>query len=98
VNKNQELNDSQWNSLGTFNFNGDGTEYVGITYTPDSSHNHACADAVKLVTASNIEIKNAHYYVIEDTDSDGQLDATETLYLVNFNRGARAYYEVTETS
>ena len=101
VQVNQEANERRWNSLGTYTFNGDGTEYVEISYTPSDAGNgdHVAADAVKFEKqGSSFSIKRAHYYTFVDSDDDGNLDAGETLYLVNFNAGVREYYQVTQSS
>ena len=101
VQVNQEANERRWNSLGTYTFNGDGTEYVEISYTPSDAGDgdHVAADAVKFEKqGSSKSIKRAHYYTFVDSDDDGNLDAGETLYLVNFNAGVREYYQVTQSS
>ena len=98
-NQRDQSNDLQWKSIGTYTFNGDGTEYVELDYTPAANDDHVCADAVKFEeVGSTISIKRAHYYTFVDSDDDGNLDAGETLYLVNFNAGVREYYQVTESS
>lgn len=97
--QNDTTNDYQWKSIGTYTFNGDGTEYVELDHTPDNDNDHVCADAVKFEEVGNaVSIKRAHYYTFVDADDDGDLDAGETLYLVNFNNGAQEYYQVTESS
>ncbi|HIJ56518.1 MAG TPA: hypothetical protein HPQ03_10380 [Deltaproteobacteria bacterium] len=104
--KDQQSDDgynSNWNTatqlLGTFTFNGDGTDYVELAYTPGADNDHVCADAVKFEKLGGaVSIKRAHYYTFVDSDDDGNLDAGETLYLVNFNAGVREYYQVTESS
>ncbi|MCP3177383.1 PQQ-binding-like beta-propeller repeat protein [Desulfuromonas sp. KJ2020] len=63
------------------------------------------ADAVKFTPVgmpSTVRINNAHYYTWDDADENGQLDAGEGIYLVNFvdsdSNGTldrRDYYEVT---
>jgi Tfp pilus tip-associated adhesin PilY1 len=42
--------------------------------------------------ATPISIKNAHYYSWDDADVDGDLDSSESVYLVNFVGGLREYY------
>jgi Tfp pilus tip-associated adhesin PilY1 len=94
---NQQEHGGQWNSLGSFAFSGDGTEYVQINATVAGVSTY-CADAVKFVPASAtpISIKNAHYYTWDDVNGDGNLDPGETVYLVNFVGGAREYYQVND--
>jgi len=64
VTVNQEQFEDRWNSLGIFNFNGDGTEYVQIAHTPPSDSAHACADAVKFEQISGGAIQN-----VDDTNT-----------------------------
>ena len=97
---NQRYYGNQWVQLGsgTFSFTS-GTGTVYIDYTKTGSYDRACADQVRFsmpVTYSAISIKNAHYYVIDDVDADGELDAGEGIYLVNFVSGVRQYYLFTD--
>ncbi len=94
----------QWLSLGTFTFNGDGTEYVEIN--ADITSGACCrygADAARFVrsAASTVSIKNTHYYTFDDADSDGELDAGENIYLVNFVQESgvwvRKYYRFVDS-
>jgi len=93
----QQQSGGQWNSLGTFAFAADGSEYVQINATVAGNITY-CADAVKFVPAgaTPVSIKNAHYYTWDDADADGDLDAGEMVYLVNFVAGARKYYQVND--
>ncbi|MDD9304587.1 MAG: hypothetical protein HUK40_20480 [Desulfobacter sp.] len=47
-------------------------------------------------SGGTVSVKNAHYFVIDDTDSDGVQDTGEDVYLVNFVAGVRAYYLFTD--
>ena len=49
VNINQQLNGSQWNSLGAFNFNAGSSYRISITAQPGPSS--TCADAVRMTSA-----------------------------------------------
>lgn len=87
--------------LGNFFFTAAG--YVEIVL-PNSaaSARKVCADAVKFLPTDSVtaSIKNAHYYTWHDADEDGDLDSSETVYLVNFvdtdsdgKLDARQWYE-----
>ena len=94
---NQRIDNQTWVQLGTSEFDfSSGTATVYIDYTKSegtSGYDRACADQVKFVSSTNgISIKNAHYFVIDDQDDDGERDAGEGIYLVNFVSGAREYY------
>ncbi|PIE70600.1 MAG: hypothetical protein CSA22_07000 [Deltaproteobacteria bacterium] len=83
---NQKENAGRWNFGGNFSFNAGTAGYVKLTRT--SSSGGTSADAVKLMPAgedNNIYIRNAHYYLREE--STGQV------YLVNFtSENTREYY------
>ncbi len=84
--------DGQWNEIGIFDFAADGSESVKLT--PDQSGESIySADAVKFyIPSEDISVKNAHYFVINDLNTNGTKDAGEEVYLVNFVNGVRAYY------
>jgi len=107
VERDQTQNGGTWVSLGTYDFNKDGTSSVTVRRydNGDASHaggtnhgDHTCADAVAFVPAAagTIEIPNAHYYVLADDNGNGVYDDGETLYLVILDHTAQTmdYYQV----
>ena len=56
------------------------------------------ADAVMFVPPSgmyeDVNVKNSHYYMLDDTDNDGERDSDEDVYLVNFDGGVRTVYKI----
>lgn len=73
------------------------------TSTPWSNpHNTSASDSkfdmegtyysVTAGSGGTVSVKNAHYFVINDTDGDDEKDSGEDVYLVNFVNGIRAYY------
>ena len=105
---NQRQDSMQWNRLGSTSywFGGHDTNKVQLVHTPSDGNNHACADAVRFVPAgsSAIQVKNAHYYTYVDTNTNGDYDAGEPVYLVMIEgQGGEAgtyeikYYEATIT-
>ena len=81
---NQQLDAGQWNSIGDYQFSGDGTEYVQLD--PDmAGDSHYSADAVRFsIPTDIITVSNAHYFMIDDLDNDGEWDSGEAVYLINF--------------
>ncbi|MBF0117744.1 MAG: hypothetical protein HQK79_02850 [Desulfobacterales bacterium] len=73
-------------------------QYVKVTRGSTSSSYPTSADAVRFVPSSGafstINVKNAHYYLIDDTNSNKSWDSGENIYLVNFDSGARSYYRI----
>ncbi len=64
VTVNQRVDGGTWVLLGTFQFNGDPSENVTITYTRSGDTDRVCADAIKFVKDPfTINIPRAHYYV-----------------------------------
>ncbi|MDY6950796.1 MAG: PilC/PilY family type IV pilus protein [Thermodesulfobacteriota bacterium] len=95
VNVNQRLNGGTWFPLGTFTFEESAGGTVGIfTYVGDNNTERVCGDSIKFVptTGADVSIKNAHYYTWDDNDEDGEMDAGENVYLVNFVNGVREHY------
>lgn len=90
---NQQQSGGQWNSLGTFYFDAGDAGYVKINATVPGVSTY-CADAVKFVRVGStaISVKNAHYYILDDADGDGEVDPAEDVYLVNFVAGTREFY------
>ncbi len=83
---NQRINGGQWNSLGTYEFSADGSEYVKLTATTTGESKY-CADAIKFLKSGSgvqISIKNAHYYVVNDVNNNGSYDSGEDIYLVTW--------------
>jgi type IV pilus assembly protein PilY1 len=80
----QRYNGGTWTHIGQEYFENDG--YVRLRLDNSRADDRsASADAVKFVPAGPaVTISNAHYYTWHDTDFDGELDAGETVYLVNF--------------
>ncbi len=84
----QQANDGAWNDIGNYNFSAGGSEFVKLT--PDTAGQSLySADAVRFRLtdgsgAISINVTNAHYFVINDIDEDGEKDAGEDIYLVNF--------------
>jgi len=86
----QQQNGGQWYLLGAFNFNGDPTENVAITFEQTSTSGNLCADAVKFaVNPVTIDIKRAHYYVWSAEQGKP--------YLVNLD-GEIKYYAVNDAN
>ena len=74
-------------------------QYIKLTRgTTDSSY-ATSADAVMLVPPGSsydtINVNNAHYYMIDDTNGNGAHDTGEDVWLVNFENGTRKYYLTT---
>jgi type IV pilus assembly protein PilY1 len=97
---NQQVDGGQWNSLGSFAFSGDDTEYVEINATEPGFYFY-CADAVKFVptSAAIVDIKNAHYYVWSAQEGKPYLivlDGEIKYYEVTGLTGTDPYQEVTE--
>jgi hypothetical protein len=82
---NQETDDSQWNLLDEYTFNGAAT--VIMSHNPSGSSDHVAADAIRFVDADSdlITVYNAHYYTWNDANGNGALDSGE-VYLVNFKK------------
>jgi VCBS repeat-containing protein len=79
-----------WYQLGTYTFDGSGTENVSVSATISTKNvDTVCADAVKFVPAGAptgaVDVINAHYFVWSDSANKA--------YLVNLD-GAIDYYEV----
>ncbi len=83
-----------------------GTYYVDVrgwssesgSYTLDVSFTGTCEPPDPL--PEPIIIKNAHYFVVDDTDNDNEYDPGEPIYLVNFkkfNPVEREVYRFTDT-
>jgi hypothetical protein len=74
----------QWILIGTYSFAAGTAGSVSIERHAGSLGSSTIADAVKFVPTSRlpIDIKNAHYYTFDDTDTDGQYDTGEPVYLV----------------
>ncbi len=93
----------QWHSLGTYYFSGDGSEYILLNATVAGSSKYS-ADAIKLFKsdATPASIKNAHYYVLDDLNDNGEYDSEEDIYLVTWEDSdsdgdldQRLYYKIT---
>ncbi len=99
----QRLSGGQWRSIGTYYFSAGGSEYVKLNAVSLGSSRY-CADAVKFVrsgTGGTISVKNAHYYVLDDTNKNGVYDKGENIYLVTWkdtdgdgNLDQRVYYKI----
>jgi len=95
VHVNQRENGGTWYPLGTYTFDEGAGGTVGIfTYVGDNNQERVCGDSIKFVPTSGttVSIKNAHYYTWDDVDGDGEMDAGEECFLVNFEGGVRKYY------
>ena len=88
---------SQWVEIGTYSFpSGTGStisvERHNDTENP-STGSSTVADAVLLVPEGggttlsevSVDISNAHYFLLDDTDGDGEKDDGEYVYLVDFD-------------
>ncbi len=100
---NMQQNAGQWNYLGDYAFLANGTEFVRLD--PDLAGGSIySADAVKFsMPSTTITVTNAHYFRIDDSDGDGEHDAGEAIYLINFvdengdgTLDSRDYYEFTD--
>ncbi len=54
VNVNQQINGTQWNMLGTYNFNGDGSEFIEVS----NINGNAVADAVRFVQVGTTQTES----------------------------------------
>ena len=82
----QRSNGGQWNLIGSYDFSGDNSEYVQLDATVAGASKY-CADAVKFLRSGStvsVSIKNAHYYVLNDTNNNGSYDSGEDIYLVTW--------------
>jgi type IV pilus assembly protein PilY1 len=84
---NQQQNQGQWNSLGTFYFLAGSAQWVRINANVSGDSGY-CADAMKFAPtgASTVSIKNAHYYTYSDSE--------DTPYLIVLD-GSIRYYRFT---
>ena len=73
-------------------------QHVKLTRGSTNDSYVTSADAVMFIPPGSsygtIDIKNAHYFVLEDTDNDGEHDSGENVYLVNLTSAGRTYYLV----
>ncbi len=81
----QQSDGGLWHSLGKYDFDAGQSGYVDLKSHIAGTSKYS-ADAMKFErVGGTISIKNAHYYTWDDTNTDGVMDAGETVYLVNFN-------------
>jgi type IV pilus assembly protein PilY1 len=45
-----------------------------------------------------VDIKNSHYYILDDRDSDGEADAGENLFLISISKNTRFVYRVSDNN
>jgi hypothetical protein len=92
----------EWIPLGDYPFQSGTAGSVTIERHSGSTGSNTIADAVKFVLqdglSEDLDIKNAHYYTVDDLNSNGEWDANEPVYLVNFVDGVRRYYQVLDTN
>ena len=76
----------------------DHPQHVRLLRGADDSNYPTSADAVMFVPPSgmyaDVNVKNSHYYMLDDTDNDGEYDTGEDVYLVNFDGGVRKVYNI----
>lgn len=82
-----QKNGGQWNEIGEYEFNAGGNEYVQLIPDLFDGCCRYSADAVKFYIpclTESVKISNAHYFVLDDLNSNHALDEGEAIYLVNF--------------
>ncbi len=82
----QTSNGGQWHLLGTYYFAATGAEYVQLDASVAGTSKYS-ADAIKFVksgTSGTVNIKNAHYYILNDANSNNAYDSGEDIYLVTW--------------
>ncbi|MBU4318474.1 MAG: hypothetical protein KKF30_14525 [Proteobacteria bacterium] len=77
-------------------------QHVKLKRGSTNSDYATSADAVAFVppgySFSSVNIKNSHYFVLDDVNNNGVRDTTEDVYLVNLDSSGRTYYRVTLTN
>lgn len=73
-------------------------QHVKLTRGDSNSDYPTSADAILFIPPGSsyetVNISNAHYFMLDDTDGDGEHDEDEDIYLISFDSGVRNTYLV----